>query len=968
MKVRNGKSKSESEYVVGIGASAGGLEALQEFFKNAPANTGLAYVVVQHLSPDYKSLMNELLARFTSIPIQIIEDGMLIEPNHIYLIPPKKNLSVFHGRLLLEDQRQNKGINLPIDIFFRSLAVDYGKKAIGIILSGTGSDGTLGIKAIKEAGGMVIVQDEKTAKFDGMPKSSIATGVVDYILPPAKMPDAIINYIKHPFIENKNGIEEILNQNIDQLVKIMHILRDYSGIDFSYYKENTIIRRLERRMSINRLNSLDEYILLLSSDDREKDVLYREFLIGVTRFFRDEGAFEFFKDHVIPELLSKERKILRVWSVGCSTGEEVYSVALLIRDFIDTFNLTTEVKIFATDIDKTAIEIAGQGVYAESVISDIDPILVSKYFIKKENTYQISESIRKMVIFATHNVLKDPPFSKINLIICRNLFIYLKPDSQYRVLNMFYMSLAQKGILFLGTSETLGDLNEAFEPINVKFKIFRKKEGYQPLLIPETNLMYQNTRNFTLEPRTGLLKEVKRQSELTEKIISAILPPSIVINNKFQILHVINDINPFVSIQSGRFNQNLTNIIHQDLQIVVNNIIRRLKDVGESVAFENIKFENLSITYDVQGTKIAESEAETIYLISFYKRKSKKSAEKEEILTLEDHYHDRVKELEYELQFVKESLQATVDELETSNEELQSSNEELIAANEELQSTNEELQSVNEELYTVNSEFQIKIDELTQLNNDITNLLNNTGIAALYLDRKMCIRKITPSFSELSHVMDFDIGRPIQHFSNSILYPDFLEDIKSVQKNLQIIEKEIEVNQHVYLLRIAPYRTDFQAVDGILVTLTNLKNIYEQKKALNQATQRLQMALEMGNMAWWEWDVKTGQVTMHEKKATMIGYSLSEFPKDVYEICQLIHPEDYEHTMQVMRDHLEGKIPMWDTVYRIRCKDGSYKIYHDRGGVVARDDLGNPLKLVGIVMDVSDHMMMHAVPDEKRGY
>ncbi|MCX8149060.1 chemotaxis protein CheB [Thermaurantimonas aggregans] len=956
MKTKNGK-QNLPEYVVGIGASAGGLEALQEFFKNVPTKSGLAYVVVQHLSPDYKSLMNELLARFTSIPIQIIEDGMVLEADHIYLIPPKKNLTVFHGKLLLEEHKPSKGINLPIDIFFRSLASDYGKKAIGIILSGTGSDGTLGIKAIKEAGGMVMVQDEKTAKFYGMPKSSIATGVVDFILPPSKMPEAIINYIKHPFIENKNGIEEILTQNIDQLAKIMHILREYSGIDFSYYKENTIIRRLERRMSINRLNSLDEYLILLSSDDNEKDILYREFLIGVTRFFRDEGAFEFLKDQVLPELLSKDKKSVRIWSVGCSTGEEVYSIALLVRDFIDTFNLNIEVKIFATDIDKTAIEIAGQGVYAESVVSDIDPVLLSKYFIKKDNTYQISESIRKMVIFATHNVLKDPPFSKINLIVCRNLFIYLKPDSQYKVLNMFYMSLSHKGILFLGTSETLGDLSEAFEPINVKYKIFRKKEGYQPVFIPESNLSFQTNNRLSREPRTGLLREVKRQSELSEKIINAVLPPSIVVNNKLQILQIINDINPFVTIQSGRFNQNLGTIIHPDLQIVINNIIRRLKNEGDVVSFENIKFEHLADSYDIQGTKISDSEAESIYLISFYKGKAKKQQKQsEEVLSLEDHYHDRVKELEYELQFVKESLQATLEELETSNEELQSSNEELIAANEELQSTNEELQSVNEELYTVNSEFQSKIDELTQLNSDITNLLNNTGIAALYLDRKMCIRKITPSFSELSHVMDFDIGRPIHHFSNSILYPEFLNDIKSVQKDLQIIEKEIEIGENnYYLLRIAPYRTDFQAVDGILVTLTNLKNIHEQRKALETANQRLQMALEMGNMAWWEWDVQTGQVNMHEKKATMLGYSPEEFPKEVYAICEYLHPEDYERTMQAMRDHLEGKSPMWDIVYRIRCKDGSYKKYHDRGGVVTRDDSGKPLKMVGIVMDVTNY-------------
>jgi len=456
------KELKNNNYIVGIGASAGGLEALQEFFKAVPINTGISFVVIQHLSPDYKSLMDELLARHTKLQIEKAQDGMVVNPNTIYLIPPRKNLRIFHGKLLLEDQGKRTGIILPIDIFLRSLAKDHGSKAIGIILSGTGSDGTLGTRAIKEAGGMMMAQDEHTAKFDGMPRSSISTGLVDFILPPKDMPEALMNYLKHPFIDQSSNTDSILSGDLDNLTKVMMILRDYCGIDFSYYKENTIIRRLERRLSINRFERLEDYLVLLSESDKEKDTLYRELLIGVTRFFRDEDAFAVIRDTVLPKLIKTGQKHLRIWSVACSTGEEVYSLAMIIKEYLDKNGQDIEVKIFATDIDKHSLEQAGQAVYPESIVSDVDNQHLAKYFIKRENGYQINEVLRKMAIFATHNVLKDPPFSKLDMIVCRNLFIYFKPDSQSRVLSTFQMALKPGGYLFLGCSESLGVFTESF--------------------------------------------------------------------------------------------------------------------------------------------------------------------------------------------------------------------------------------------------------------------------------------------------------------------------------------------------------------------------------------------------------------------------------------------------------------------------------------------------------------------------
>lgn len=537
---------NEETIVVGIGASAGGLEALQDFFRNMPLDTGLAFVVIQHLSPDYKSLMDELLARQTKIPIHIAVSGQELCPDNIYLIPPRKNMKVFHNKLFLKDQSPAKVLNLPVDIFLRSLALDKGKNAIGVILSGTGSDGTLGTRAIKEAGGMIMVQDDASAKFDGMPKSSIATGLVDYVLVPSQMPDALVNYVKHPLTVKDKTSGSILSRDIDTLTKIIMILRDFSGIDFSSYRENTILRRLERRVSINRFGTLDEYLLFLSESDKEKDILYRELLIGVTRFVRDMEAFDALKAKVFPEL--KKRKLIRIWSAGCSTGEEVYSLAILLNEFLVAEGLDSEIKIFATDIDRHSLDTASVGIYPESIISDLDPFLLAKYFTKQENGYQINEIIRQMVVFARHNLLKDPPFSKLDLLVCRNLFIYLKPDVQSRLLSMFYYSLSPDGFLFLGSSETIGDLKGAFETVDSKWKIFRYRQGFNP---PILKVLRTTPKKYDADVPAIIPANHQglKLEQLNNAILGSVLPPSVLVDANGNIIQSINDVSQFVQIQ-----------------------------------------------------------------------------------------------------------------------------------------------------------------------------------------------------------------------------------------------------------------------------------------------------------------------------------------------------------------------------------------------------------------------------------
>ncbi len=799
--------------VVGVGASAGGLEALQDFFRNMPVDSGLAFVVIQDLSPDYKSLMDELLARQTKIPIHIAESGKDILPDNIYLIPPRKNMKIFHDKLFLEDQALTKALNLPVDIFLRSLALDKGKDAIGIILSGTGSDGTLGTRAIKEAGGMIMVQDETSAKFDGMPKSSIATGLVDYILAPSKMPEALINYVKHPLTVQDRTAESILSRDIDTLNKIIMILRDFSGIDFSYYRENTILRRLERRVSINRFGTLEEYVHFLSESDKEKDILYRELLIGVTRFVRDIEAFDLLKAKVFPEL--KKRKTIRIWSAGCSTGEEVYSLAILLTEYLDSERIDSEVKIFATDIDRHSLDQASAGIYPESIIADLDPYLLTKYFTRQENGYQINDSIRQMVVFAKHNLLKDPPFSKLDMLVCRNLFIYLKPEVQTRVLSSFYYSLSPDGFLFLGSSESLSDMKAAFETIDSKWKIYRYKKGFTPPMIKDfrTATVKYDAEVPVVMP---LHQHGVKQEHLGQVILSSVLPPSVLIDTNGQIVQIINDVSKFVQIQPGWFSNRLLDNLPREISLLLSAQLRRLKKDNSELLTEEISgIKSLEGGTLLLETRKIEAEKTSFFLISFRLNEKPALMKKSKAVKLDFEYADRMNELQRDLQSTRESLQATVEELETSNEELQSSNEELIASNEELQSTNEELQSVNEELYTVNSEFQTKLEELTRLNSDLSNLLINTQVGALYLDRNLCIRRLTPVVSKLTNIIPSDIGRPVSHISVSRYYPQMMQDIEKVVDTLQTLDREVAFTDGLtYLVSIRPYRTENNVVEG----------------------------------------------------------------------------------------------------------------------------------------------------------
>lgn len=720
-----------------------------------------------------------------------------------------------------------------------------------------------------------------------MPRSSISTGLVDYIVPPDQMAKELLNFVKHPLILKRDGNKNIMSKEIDTLTKIILMLRDYSGTDFSYYKENTIIRRLERRVSINRFDTLEQYMLYFSESNKEKDILYRELLIGVTQFFRDKEAFDSIQKKVLPNLDYSNGSI-RAWSAGCSTGEEVYSIALMILEYMHENNINCELKIFATDIDRHSLDVASQGFYPDSVVADVDSVLLEKYFIRRDNGYQIKESVRKCVVFATHNLLKDPPFSKLDLLICRNLFIYFKPEIQQQILSTFYYSLNRKGFLFMGSSESIGEMAEAFYTIDSKWKIYRHKEEFRAIAHNKISMQlnqYYDVDNYT--SFRSIHSNGFKSEKLMEKAIASILPPSFILDENENIVHVINDVNRFSSIKQGKFTTRVYDNLNSEIALFVSSLIRRMKLEKKDLDFENITgikgFEGETIC--IQG-RILSYDKSIFYLVTFDVKELKGPVKEKESrsIDIEVEINNRAKALEKELQATKESLQATVEELETSNEELQSSNEELIASNEELQSTNEELQSVNEELFTVNSEYKSKIDELTRSNNDLDNLIKNTEVGALYLDRNLCIRKLTPIVTKITNILETDIGRPISHIAILNEHSTIINDVNNVAENLQTINREIvDKNNNTWLAKIRPYRTEYNAVEGILITFIDINKLKELEQEIRSQKELLQKVLDNSPVAKTMVD-KNGEIIYANKKSEKIfGITKEEILNRTYD-------------------------------------------------------------------------------------
>lgn len=850
------KSKTDSSfYIVGIGASAGGLEALESFFDNTPLNSDYAFVVVQHLSPDYKSLMPELLHRHTEFTILQAEDGMQVQPGHIYLNMPKKNLIIFNGTLFFAPQEE--GLNLPIDIFLRSLAEDQGEKAVGIILSGTGTDGTRGIRAIKETGGMVMVQDQESAQFDGMPRSAVGTGIVDYVLSPERMPLELQNYTNGRYTLAFRDSHRIQDSG-DAVAKILGMIRSRTSIDFSFYKPNTILRRIERRMGINQVETAEEYIRFMEEAPNEVQTLFREILIGVTKFFREPEAFEVLKQRVLP-VIFQDRKpgdSVRVWVAGCSTGEEAYSLAIIFEEYCEENGIRCDIKIFATDIDKNALDFASYGIYPESIVADISMARLAKFFHKKGDSYQIKPQLREKVIFAFHNILKDPPFARTDLISCRNLLIYLQSPMQKRVLGNFKFSLKSHGFLFLGSSETVGDESNAFSSVDVKWRLMQYLGNQERLDTAETiTSASEALRRLELQRPTIGVPETRMSKvadSVLEDVITCCLPPGALVDEERNVLHIFGDVSNLLHLPRGRMNTDITQMAVKDLSIPLATGLQSAMKNAAKVEYRNVAIHDKdgekAGSLDLSIHPVGKDAEHPRFIVIFKMREPGEAADKGEVVdyNVQEHVQRHIEDLEQELQSTKESMQALVEEVETSNEELQATNEELLAANEELQSTNEELQSVNEELLTVNSEYQKKIAELTELNDDMDNLMVSADIGTLFIDVDLCVRKFTQPSAKVFHLIKSDLGRPIAHISNEFVnYDSFQEDVEAVLRRAKPSEVEAMIKEGLwYLVRILPYRTGGKEVTGVVVTLIDITEQHEAKKRIIQHNEELTKVLD----------------------------------------------------------------------------------------------------------------------------
>ncbi len=844
-------------YIVAIGASAGGLEAIEEFFSQVPRYSGLAYVIIQHLSPDYKSLMPEILAKKNEVPIHTAVDGMLVEPNNIYLIPRNMNMEIIEGKLKLTQRTDRHTFNLPIDIFFSSLAKDLQDKSIAIILSGTGSDGSRGIREIKEAGGMIIVQNPETAKFDGMPRNAILTGVCDFILPPKEMAIKLIAYIQHPFVDKKIHQSVILDEK-DYFSRILHLLKVKFELDFSDYKPATIVRRLERRLNINQIETLSDYLELLKNSVSEQRTLYKELLIGVTKFFRDPDAFKHIEEEVIPQIFEQKKSTesVRVWIAGCSTGEEVYSIAILFKEYCKRNEIINDIKIFATDIDKSAIEYASYGTFNASISADISPQLLNRYFEKVGDSFKIASSIRELVVFATHNVFKDPPFNKIDLVVCRNLLIYFKPILQEKTLSLFHFALNKGGYLFLGSSETVGALEDIFERDNAQWKIFRAKGDKRAL----SNTMLSTSQLKDLHSSVSNVPSYanKRTSLINEqfnlKLLEDNTPDTVIVNSQFELVNSFGEIRqyihlPVTKVLGEQLNMNIKQMVPPEQRLIFNVALSQSLKSSGKIVYNDVKYQcydGSSKILDLVFSSLHIASINSQFVFVYFIEKTEKTdtrAQQQNVISgnISEQSTQRIIDLENELSHTKENLQATIEELETTNEELQTTNEELISSNEELQSTNEELQSVNEELYTVNTEFQVKNKELTIANSDLENLFANADSNIIFLDYDLCIRKFTPNITTIIHLKNTDEGRPLSDLNIN------LKGVDLTKIAIEVLHKQTSITMRVesylnkwYQMRVVPYLLKSDMVNGIIINFNDITDAYYIEKNLIQARQSLE--------------------------------------------------------------------------------------------------------------------------------
>jgi two-component system CheB/CheR fusion protein len=821
--------------IVGIGASAGGLEAIEQFLRHVPEGSGMAFVIVQHLDPTHKGIMSELLQRATRMKVSQVKDRTRIRPDCVYVIPPNRDMTVLHGVLHLFEPAAPRGLRLPIDLFLRSLAQDQQQNSIGVILSGMGSDGTLGLRAIKEMAGVALVQDPATAKFDSMPRSAIEAGLADIVASVEELPEKIIAFLNRAPLAERTE-DAMADKSQSALEKVVVLLRAHTGHDFSLYKRNTLYRRIERRMGIHQIDKMAGYVRYLQENSQELDLLFKELLIGVTSFFRDPGVWEQLSQQAVPTLFAGRPpgQLLRAWVPGCSTGEEAYSLAIVLQEAVEKIQPEGRIpiQIFATDLDRDAVDKARQGLFPANIAADVSEERLKRFFIKEEHGYRVRKEIRETVTFAPQNLIMDPPFTKLDILSCRNLLIYLTQEVQKKLIPLFYYSLNPGGILLLGSAETVGNQTDLFSALSGKSRLFRRTESSLPLERVEFPSSF-GSRPPMLASVPAPKPQASLQSLADQLVLQRFSPPAVLTNDKGDIFYVSGRTGKYLEPAAGKANWNVFAMAREGLRYELADGFKEALKKKESVAVRGLKVE---IDGGEQGVDLSIQRLDEpgplqgLVMIVFIDRAAITAAKTAGQSPNSPTRSARLTELERELLQVQGEARATHEEMQTSQEELRSTNEELQSTNEELQSTNEELttskeemQSMNEELQTVNAELQSKVDELSRVSSDMKNLLNSTDIATLFLDDNLNVRRFTPQAAKIIKLIPADVGRPITDLASELKYPELSEDAREILRTLSSAEKPVAARDgRWFMVRIMPYRTLDNRIDGVVITFADI--------------------------------------------------------------------------------------------------------------------------------------------------
>jgi two-component system CheB/CheR fusion protein len=948
---QNEKQAFPDHLVVGLGASAGGLEALEEFFAELPADPGMAFVVVTHQAPGGVSLLPELIARRSKLPVVKIEQKTPIEANHVYVQPPGVTLGLLRGELYPFEPSGDGPKPFPIDFFFRSLAQDRKDRAVGIVLSGTGSDGTNGLKEIRAVTGLVMAQTEATARHPGMPHSASVALKLDFVLSPREMAQQLLHYrngANHPEPIEADGAREVMS-------RLFVLLRSRTGHDFSNYKTTTIGRRIARRMSVHQITSAKDYLKYVQSNLHELDQLFAELLIGVTSFFRDAESFDLFSASAIPRVLAgkPEDDVLRAWIAGCSTGEEAYTVAMLLREHMDNASVRYSAQIFATDLDSEAIEFARAGIYPESIASDVSPKRLERFFVHENGYYRVKREVREMVVFAVQDLIEDPAFTKLDFLVCRNLLIYLNSEIQKRLIPLFHYALRPGGVLMLGSSETVGGFAHLFETIDKKWKIFQRREVSAGTYVADVARGHASDAPLR-EVRGGLVGPRRIEPGATQiaerALLQHLVPPSVIMHDTGEIVHIQGRTGLYLEPASGsQAGANIYTMAREGLQLELSLAIRRAAGTNDEILHRDVKVKtNGDYTrVNLRVRRLAQPELLRGLFIVAFERVEEPELPENGISPREEGASRRISELERELSQSKEFHQGTVEELETTNEELKSANEELQSMNEELQSANEELetskeemQSLNEELQTVNVELQGKVEELSRTNDDMKNLLNATDIGTIFLDNELNIKRHTEQAKRVIRLIPTDVGRPIGDLVSNLRYSTLVDDAREVLRTLVFKETEVQSDDGSwYLMRILPYRTTENVIDGLVITFVNVSKA----RTLQAQTERILAALArspstvFGQSRDLKYEWVYGSVFGHAE-----GEALGKTDGD------LLGQEDGERVMSIKRQAIEHGAR---TRTRVRFgSDGGAKNYDLYVEAVPGDGAG----LVGVLTRVED--------------